>query len=148
MMTENRRHGLAMLTIEPQVMTRREALNRTVAAVGGALLTAPAVAIATAATAASATTADTAAKDDPKHLPREAPRFDDPVWNREQSARLEAHTDGRQVYGRATGCASVIRNTWTHRPGGTVRVYPASSTTRWSSNPPPPSDAGYRTAAI
>jgi hypothetical protein len=46
---------------------------------------------------------------------REPPRFDDPVWNREQSARLEAHTDGRQVYGRATGSVNGVR------PGEAVR---------------------------
>jgi hypothetical protein len=29
-------------------------------------------------------------------------RFDDPVWNRESNARLEADTDGSQVYGRCS----------------------------------------------
>jgi hypothetical protein len=46
---------------------------------------------------------------------REPARYDDPVWNREQSARLEAHTDGRQVYGRATGALHGVR------PGEAVR---------------------------
>ena len=46
---------------------------------------------------------------------RVAPRFDDPVWNREQSARLEAHPDGRQIYGRCTGSVNGVR------PGEAVR---------------------------
>ena len=36
-------------------------------------------------------------------------RFADPVWNREQAARLQAHTDGRQVYGRCSGVVHGIR---------------------------------------
>jgi len=46
---------------------------------------------------------------------RVAPRYDDPVWNREQSARLEAHLDGRQIYGRASGSVNGVR------PGEAVR---------------------------
>jgi hypothetical protein len=46
---------------------------------------------------------------------REPPRFDDPAWNRDQSARLEAHLDGRQVYGLATGAVNGVR------PGEAVR---------------------------
>jgi hypothetical protein len=40
---------------------------------------------------------------------REAPRFDDPIWNREMAAKLQAHTDGRQVYGCCTGTISGVR---------------------------------------
>jgi len=89
------------MTIETPLVTRRVALTGTVAALGGALVVPPA-ALAT-------------AQAHPKHGPREAPRFDDPVWNREQSARLEAHTDGRQVYGRASGAVNGVR------PGEAVR---------------------------
>jgi hypothetical protein len=46
---------------------------------------------------------------------REPARFDDPVWNREQAARLQAHTDGRQVYGRCSGSINGVR------PGEAVR---------------------------
>jgi hypothetical protein len=42
-------------------------------------------------------------------------RFDDPVWNREQAARMQAHIDGRQVWGR---CSGSIRGV---RPGEAVR---------------------------
>ncbi len=41
--------------------------------------------------------------------------FDDPVWNREANARLEADTDGTQVYGRCTGVICGVR------PGEAVR---------------------------
>jgi hypothetical protein len=41
--------------------------------------------------------------------------FDDPVWNRTQAARLQAHLDGRQVWGR---CSGTIRGV---RPGEAVR---------------------------
>jgi hypothetical protein len=47
---------------------------------------------------------------------REPPRFDDPVWNREQSARLEAHTDGRQIYGHGSGSIYGVK------PGEAVRA--------------------------
>jgi hypothetical protein len=46
---------------------------------------------------------------------REAPRYLDPVWNREQAARLQGHLDGRQVYGRCTGSVNGVR------PGEAVR---------------------------
>jgi hypothetical protein len=88
---------------QPFDATRRAALRGAAAALGGAVLLAPAAAPAAATTPKSART------------PRESPRFDDPVWNREQSARLEAHTDGRQVYGRATGAVHGVR------PGEAVR---------------------------
>jgi hypothetical protein len=67
--------------------------------------------------AASLTTAllgaqPAAAASKPKRVPA---RFDDPVWNREQSARLEAHTDGRQIYGMCSGSINGVR------PGEAVR---------------------------
>ena len=43
-------------------------------------------------------------------------RFEDPVWNREQAARLQAHTDGRQIYGSGSGVVCGIR------PGEAVRT--------------------------
>lgn len=43
--------------------------------------------------------------------------FDDPKWNREQAARLQAHTsDGRQIYGRCSGTINGVR------PGEAVRT--------------------------
>jgi hypothetical protein len=36
-------------------------------------------------------------------------RFDDPIWNRETAARLQADTTGRQVYGRCTGIVTGVR---------------------------------------
>jgi hypothetical protein len=42
-------------------------------------------------------------------------RFDDPIWNRETAARLQADTTGRQVYGRCTGIVCGVR------PGEAVR---------------------------
>jgi hypothetical protein len=42
-------------------------------------------------------------------------RFDDPIWNRETAARLQADTTGRQVYGRCSGVAMAVR------PGEAVR---------------------------
>jgi hypothetical protein len=42
--------------------------------------------------------------------------FDDPVWNREQAARLQAHIDGRQVFGRCSGTVNGVR------PGEAVRT--------------------------
>jgi hypothetical protein len=42
--------------------------------------------------------------------------FDDPVWNRETSARLEADTTGQQVFGHCTGVVTGVR------PGEAVRV--------------------------
>jgi hypothetical protein len=48
--------------------------------------------------------------------PTNALPFDDPIWNREQAARLQAHTDGRQVYGRCSGTINGVR------PGEAVRT--------------------------
>jgi len=59
--------------------------------------------------AAGAATTATSAK------ARVPARFDDPVWNREQAARLQAHTDGRQVYGSGRGSINAVR------PGEAVR---------------------------
>jgi hypothetical protein len=42
-------------------------------------------------------------------------RFDDPVWNREAAARLQADTNGEQVYGHCSGVVTGIR------PGEAVR---------------------------
>jgi hypothetical protein len=42
-------------------------------------------------------------------------RFDDPIWNREAAARLQADTDGSQVYGHCSGVVTGIR------PGEAVR---------------------------
>ena len=36
-------------------------------------------------------------------------RFDDPIWNRETAARLQADTTGRQVYGRCSGIVTGVR---------------------------------------
>jgi len=42
-------------------------------------------------------------------------RFDDPVWNREAAARLQADTNGSQVYGHCSGVVCGVR------PGEAVR---------------------------
>ncbi len=42
----------------------------------------------------------------PKRIPI---RFDDPIWNRETAARLQADTTGKQVYGHCTGVVCGIR---------------------------------------
>jgi len=42
-------------------------------------------------------------------------RFDDPIWNRETAARLQADTNGSQVYGRCSGVVAGVR------PGEAVR---------------------------
>jgi hypothetical protein len=42
-------------------------------------------------------------------------QFDDPVWNREAAARLQADTTGEQVYGRCSGIVTGVR------PGEAVR---------------------------
>jgi hypothetical protein len=42
-------------------------------------------------------------------------KFDDPIWNREASARLQADTNGSQVYGHCTGAVNGVR------PGEAVR---------------------------
>lgn len=52
------------------------------------------------------------AQDKPARLPI---KFDDPVWNRETAARLQADTNGSQVYGRCSGVVTGVR------PGEAVR---------------------------
>jgi hypothetical protein len=47
---------------------------------------------------------------------REPVRFDDPIWNREASARLQADTTGKQVFGHCSGVVTGVR------PGEAVRV--------------------------
>jgi hypothetical protein len=42
-------------------------------------------------------------------------RFDDPIWNREAAARLQADTNGSQVYGHCSGIVTGVR------PGEAVR---------------------------
>jgi hypothetical protein len=42
-------------------------------------------------------------------------RFDDPIWNRETAARLQADTTGQQVFGRCSGIVTGVR------PGEAVR---------------------------
>jgi hypothetical protein len=57
--------------------------------------------------ALAATGAAPAARADaPERIPM---RFDDPVWNREAAARLQADTDGSQVYGHCTGVVCGVR---------------------------------------
>lgn len=77
-------------------MDRRGALGLGAMSLVGAAIGTPASAAATAAG---------------KGLP-----FDDPQWNREQAARLQAHTDGRQVFGRCSGTINGVR------PGEAVRT--------------------------
>lgn len=48
----------------------------------------------------------------PKRIPL---AFDDPVWNREAAARIQADTDGRQVFGHCEGVVCGVR------PGEAVR---------------------------
>ncbi len=47
---------------------------------------------------------------------REPIRFDDPVWNREANARLEADTNGSQVFGRCSGIVCGVRPAEAVRP--------------------------------
>jgi hypothetical protein len=82
-------------TPDNRAMTRRSALAMTVASAG-----------------ALASCAATPAK---PAVAREPVRLDDPVWNREANARLEADTNGTQVYGRCTGVICGVR------PGEAVR---------------------------
>jgi hypothetical protein len=49
-------------------------------------------------------------------IAREPVRFDDPVWNREASARLQADTNGEQVFGHCSGVVTGVR------PGEAVRA--------------------------
>jgi hypothetical protein len=78
-------------------LTRREALGMAAATLG--------VAVAATATVAKANASS----------PRIPVRFDDPIWNREANARLEADTNGSQVFGRASGVVCGVR------PGEAVR---------------------------
>jgi hypothetical protein len=80
-------------------VTRREALGMAAASLGVVV----------------ATTAPSTARADTK-VHRIPVRFDDPVWNREANARLEADTNGTQVYGRASGVVCGVR------PGEAVRT--------------------------
>lgn len=50
-------------------------------------------------------------------------RFDDPIWNREAAARLEADTNGEQVYGRCTGVICGVRPGEAVRPMLTFEVF-------------------------
>jgi hypothetical protein len=86
-------------------MTRRQALGAAGAALSAGLLAAPAGAAPAGAAAAAAA----------KSARREPVRFDDPVWNREANARLEADTNGSQVFGRCSGVVCGVR------PGEAVR---------------------------
>jgi hypothetical protein len=71
----------------------------------GALgLGAASLAMAAAASAAKADTSD-----------RIPIRFEDPIWNRETAARLQANTNGDQVYGHCTGIVTGVR------PGEAIR---------------------------
>jgi hypothetical protein len=64
----------------------------------------------------AATLAGTAAANAaPPGPAREPVRFDDPIWNREASARLQADTNGSQVYGHCSGVVAGVR------PGEAVR---------------------------
>ncbi len=43
-------------------------------------------------------------------------RFDDPIWNREAAARLQADTNGSQVYGHCSGIICGVRPAEAVRP--------------------------------
>ena len=82
-----------------RAMSRRLALSAAVASIGAcAIGTKPAVASTL------------------KRAPREQVRFDDPVWNREANARLEADTNGSQVFGRCSGIVCGVRPAEAVRP--------------------------------
>ena len=83
-------------TFDSSALTRRGALGAAAACFGAT--------VASAAEAPPTQTAD-----------RIPIRFDDPVWNRETAARLQADTTGAQVYGRCSGVVSGVR------PGEAVR---------------------------
>jgi len=65
-----------------------------------------------AASLAMAAVAPAAKADAPDRIPI---RFDDPIWNRETAARLQANTNGEQVYGHCTGIVTGVR------PGEAIR---------------------------
>ena len=71
-----------------------------------------ALGLGTASMAALATGAVMADTPKPDRIPL---AFDDPIWNREANARLEADTNGSQVYGHCSGIVCGIR------PGEAVR---------------------------
>jgi len=85
------------------VITRRRALG----AAGAALGASAALGVGLLATSSGEAKTKTA--------PRIPIRFDDPVWNREANARLEADTNGSQVFGRCSGIVCGVR------PGEAVR---------------------------
>jgi hypothetical protein len=78
----------------PTLATRRAALGL------------GATSLALAASGAGAAVAGRAAAAPADRIPM---RFDDPVWNREAAARLQADTDGSQVYGHCTGVVCGVR---------------------------------------
>jgi hypothetical protein len=84
-------------TLDPKSATRRGALG-----LGAASL-------ALAAAAGSATTASAKSE---KKIPIQ---LDDPVWNRETAARIQADTTGKQVYGHCHGTVCGVR------PGEAIR---------------------------
>jgi hypothetical protein len=97
-----------MMESDKPAVSRRLALGSGLAALGGGL----ALSACAATPAATPTTAPTAGGS----TAPDVARYKDPVWNREQSARLEAHLNGgRQIYGRATGSVNGVR------PGEAVR---------------------------
>jgi len=85
-------------------ISRRRALGATLAAVGAGIATGAGLA------ARAHAGARSAAK------PRDPVRFEDPVWNREANARLEADTNGTQVFGRCSGIVCGVRPAEAVRP--------------------------------
>lgn len=83
------------------VSTRRGALRLGAAGLAGAAALSP---------LASVIAAPAVPRDKGSGLP-----FDDPVWNREQAARLQSNLDGRQVYGKCSGTILGIRPGEKHR---------------------------------
>jgi hypothetical protein len=65
--------------------------------------------------ALAASVAGRTAQAAPTSAAREPVRFDDPIWNREASARLQADTTGKQVFGHCSGVVTGVR------PGEAVR---------------------------
>jgi len=85
---------------DANIASRRDALGLGVLGLGAAALAAAGAATATPASA------------EPTKIPIE---FDNPIWNRETSARLQANTNGEQVFGHCTGTVCGVR------PGEAVR---------------------------
>jgi hypothetical protein len=75
--------------------------------------------------AALAVAAGGAARADAPKIPM---RFDDPVWNREAAARLQADTNGSQVYGHCSGpvcgvrAGEAVRHLFNFEVFSTIRV--------------------------